>query len=102
MELSQFDLKYKPRSTIKRQVVADFISEFSYLPSEQQSSEVGQETIRNLSTWNLYVDGSSNRKRAGAGLLLVSPEGIRIHGILRFGFKATNNESEYEALLVGL
>ncbi|XP_031271118.1 uncharacterized protein LOC116129528 [Pistacia vera] len=47
-------------------------------------------------------DGSSSRKRAGAGLLLLSPERARIHGILRSGFKATNNEAEYEALLVGL
>ncbi|XP_031252577.1 uncharacterized protein LOC116110509, partial [Pistacia vera] len=41
-------------------------------------------------------------KRAGAGLFLSSPGGTHIHGILQFGFKVTNNEVEYEALLAKL
>ena len=39
---------------------------------------------------------------SGAGLILISPEGHRMHCALRFGFKASNNEAEYEALIVGL
>ena len=34
--------------------------------------------------------------------MLVSPEGHRMHCSLRFGFKASNNEAEYEALIAGL
>ncbi|XP_052197302.1 uncharacterized protein LOC127804475 [Diospyros lotus] len=34
--------------------------------------------------------------------MLISPEGHKILCTLRFGFSATNNESEYEALLAGL
>ena len=34
--------------------------------------------------------------------MLVSPEGNKITCALRFGFKASNNEVEYEALLAGL
>ena len=34
------------------------------------------------------------------GLVLTSPEGITIEKSLRLGFSATNNEAEYEALLV--
>ena len=37
-----------------------------------------------------------------AGLMLISPEGHKITYALRFGFKASNNEAEYEALLAGL
>ena len=50
------------------------------------------------------MDGSSSEHGAGAGagVLLISPEGHKIPYALRFGFKATNNEAEYEALLVGL
>ncbi|XP_031285191.1 uncharacterized protein LOC116143885 [Pistacia vera] len=70
--------------------------------SEQQASEVMQETAQNLSTWSLYVDGSSNRKKVETCLLFFSLEGARIHGILQFSFKATNNEAEYETLLAGL
>ena len=34
--------------------------------------------------------------------MLISPKGYRIFCALRFDFRATNNEAEYEALLVGL
>ena len=37
-----------------------------------------------------------------AGQILVSPEGHRVHYALRFGFKASNNEAEYEALIAEL
>ena len=31
IELSEFDIQYRPRTAIKRQVVADFIAEFAQL-----------------------------------------------------------------------
>ena len=34
--------------------------------------------------------------------MLINPEGHKITCALRVGFKASNNEAEYEALLVGL
>ena len=52
--------------------------------------------------WGLYVDGSSNDGRSGAGLILVNPEGHRMHCALRFRFMASNNETEYESLMVEL
>ena len=36
------------------------------------------------------------------GLVLVSPENITIEKSFRLGFLATNNEAEYEVLLVGM
>ena len=36
------------------------------------------------------------------GLVLVSPERITIEKSLRLNFSATNNEAEYEALLIGM
>ena len=36
------------------------------------------------------------------GIVLVSPEGIRLEYSLRLSFKAFNNEAEYEALIAGL
>ena len=35
-------------------------------------------------------------------MMLISPEGHKIHCALRFRFQASNNEAEYEALIVGL
>ena len=55
-----------------------------------------------LPKWELYVDGSSNKGGSGAGLTLVSPEGYWMHCALRFGFKASNNLVEYEALITCL
>ena len=39
---------------------------------------------------------------SGASLILISPEGHRMHSSLRFSFQASNNEAEYEALIIGL
>ena len=36
------------------------------------------------------------------GLVLVSPEKITIEKSLQVSFSATNNEAEYEALLMGM
>ena len=55
-----------------------------------------------LPIWKLSVDGASNAQGSGAGLILTSPEGIDIEYALRFGFRASNNEAEYEAVIAGL
>ena len=52
--------------------------------------------------WEVYVDGAANQRGLGVGLVLVSPEKITIEKSLRLGFSATNNEAEYEALLMGM
>ncbi|GAV75854.1 RVT_3 domain-containing protein [Cephalotus follicularis] len=52
--------------------------------------------------WKLSVDGSSCITGSGAGLLLTSPDGWTLEYALRFRFKATNNEAEWEALIAGL
>ncbi|GAV61531.1 RVT_3 domain-containing protein [Cephalotus follicularis] len=52
--------------------------------------------------WKLSVDGSSCISGSGTGLVLTSPDGWTLEYALRFGFKATNNEAEWEALIVGL
>ena len=36
------------------------------------------------------------------GLILTSPDEIDVEYALRFGFQASNNEAEYEAVIVGL
>ena len=48
------------------------------------------------------MDGAANQRRSGVGLVLVSPEKITIEKSLRLGFSATNNEAEYEILLMGM
>ena len=96
VELTQFDILYQPRTAIKGQALADFIAEFTF-PSEEDRDGQNEPP-----KWKLFVDGSSNENGSGAGLMLVSPENHRISSALRFAFKASNNEAEYEALLAGL
>ena len=48
------------------------------------------------------MDGAANQRGAGLGLVLISPEEVIIEKSLRLGFSATNNESEYEALIMGM
>ena len=60
------------------------------------------QTVTDFSIWKLSVDGASNAQGSGAGLILTSPEGIDIEYAFRFGFHASNNEAEYEAVIVGL
>ncbi|KAH7844439.1 hypothetical protein Vadar_027985 [Vaccinium darrowii] len=52
--------------------------------------------------WRLHVDGASNSRGAGAGIVIVSPEGVMHENALTIGFTASNNEAEYEALVSGL
>ena len=52
--------------------------------------------------WTLHVDGASNEEGSGAGLVLKSPEGVIAEYALRFSFKTSNNQAEYEALITGL
>jgi len=50
----------------------------------------------------MYFDGSLMKTGAGAGLLFVSPLGIHIRYVIRLQFAASNNVTEYEALINGL
>ncbi|XP_013739459.2 uncharacterized protein LOC106442303 [Brassica napus] len=52
--------------------------------------------------WILHIDGSSNVRGAGVGIVLTSPTGDTASRAVRCNFKATNNESEYETLITGL
>ena len=66
-----------------------------------QSTEATQ-LAPDLPIWKLSVDGAANAQGSGAGLILTSPDGIDTEYALRFGFQASNNEAEYEAIIDGL
>ncbi|KAL2240242.1 UNVERIFIED_CONTAM: hypothetical protein Sindi_0665400 [Sesamum indicum] len=52
--------------------------------------------------WLLHVDGSSPIQGSGAGIVITSPHGEDLESAVKFRFKASNNEVEYEALVVGM
>jgi len=48
------------------------------------------------------MDGASSAMGADARIVIITPVGIWLEHSFRLGFNASNNEAEYEALLVGL
>ena len=105
--LRVFDIKYMSRTSIKRQVLADLVAEFAECPEEMDvgNHNMGERSVGIVSVqcpmpWELYVDGIANQQGSGVGLVLVSPEKITIEKSLRLSFLTTNNEAEYEALLM--
>nr|GEX35730.1 reverse transcriptase domain-containing protein [Tanacetum cinerariifolium] len=73
--LGEHNITYRPRTSIKGQILADFLNE---MPS------------------------NASQDRSGAGLILTNPDGVEFTYALRFQFAASNNEVEYEALIAGL
>ncbi|XP_068475223.1 uncharacterized protein [Phaseolus vulgaris] len=90
VELSKFQIEYQPRGAIKSQALADFTAELTPYPAERTSQ------------WTLYVDGSSNSRSSGAGVVLEGPGEIVIEQAMKFEFKTSNNQAEYEAIIAGL
>nr|GEV66470.1 reverse transcriptase domain-containing protein [Tanacetum cinerariifolium] len=87
----------RPRTSVKGQILADFLIEIPGDVSQAAPAVVTQEE-----SWTLFTDGSSCVDGSGAGLILTNPEGIEFTYALRFQFTASNNEAEYEALVAGL
>ncbi|GAU52027.1 hypothetical protein TSUD_418500, partial [Trifolium subterraneum] len=85
------DITFVPRGNIKSQLLADFILELSSPPE-----------ATSMQPWTLSVDGASNIRGSGAGVVLEGPDGVLIEQSLRFAFKASNNQAEYEALIAGM
>ncbi|XP_056688315.1 uncharacterized protein [Spinacia oleracea] len=91
IELSEFDLEFRPRTAIKAQALADFIVEASYQEDEVQAE-----------VWDVSVDGSAAQKGSGAGIIMKSPAGDIFEYAIKFTFNASNNEAEYEAAIAGI
>ncbi|KAL0293354.1 UNVERIFIED_CONTAM: hypothetical protein Sradi_6941100 [Sesamum radiatum] len=93
VELSEYDISYMPRMTIKAQALADFISEMAEMTLKDASQD---------QRWLLHVDGSSTAQGSGAGIVITTPQGEDLEFSIKFSFKASNNEAEYEALGIGM
>ena len=89
IELSEFTIHYEPHGPIRAQCLADFANDL-------------QEQAPYDTWWTMHVDGSSNPLRAGAEIVLEGPGNVLIEQSLRFTFKTSNNQAEYEAIIAGL
>ncbi|XP_065634081.1 uncharacterized protein LOC136069458 [Quercus suber] len=98
-----------PCTSTKGQVLTDLVVEFTEpsleeleLRQNMDEKSVCLISQQDPSFWEVYVDSVANQKISGMGLVLISPEKIVIEKSLRLSFMATNNETEYEALLMGI
>ena len=93
---------------MKVQVLVDFVVE--YIVSDNKSKNETDDTIKQTVTpkpdlksiWVLHIDGASNVQDSGVGFILTNFEGVVTEYALRFNFKVSNNQAEYEVLLAGL
>uniref|UniRef100_A0A2N9I8K3 Uncharacterized protein n=1 Tax=Fagus sylvatica TaxID=28930 RepID=A0A2N9I8K3_FAGSY len=95
VELSEFDIEYRPRQAIKAQALADFIAEFTVTEDEPSEEKPDEE-------WEIEIDGSSVKGAGGVGIVFKTPEGHLLKHSTRLQYPTTNNEAEYKALLTGL
>jgi ribonuclease HI len=93
-ELGAHDIEFRPRTAIKTQALVDFVSEWTeqQVPDNPETAEV----------WRMYFDGSLKLQGAGAGILFIAPGGEQLKYALQLLFPASNNATEYEALIHGL
>jgi hypothetical protein len=94
VELGQFDIEFYPRTSLKGQVLADFLLEINNTPESEE--------LPKKETWVVYVDGSSANRKSGVSVALASPDGEKFQYAIKLDFVTTNNEAEYEAVLAGL
>jgi ribonuclease HI len=95
--LIEYDLAYEPLKSIKGQVVADFIIEHSIDQNRDESCN-----LVSICHWKLFFDGSACREGQAVGVVLVSPRGAIFEQLVRLEYFCTNNQVEYEAILLGL
>ncbi|GAA0140491.1 hypothetical protein LIER_01824 [Lithospermum erythrorhizon] len=88
---SEFEINNAPRARIKAQVLADFIVE--NITRKVDEVPIQERTLEEAPRWTLYVDGASNDKGVGAGILIQGVNGEQFKYALRFSFKATNNKA---------
>ena len=96
IKLSEFNIDYRPWTAIKAQALADFIAEFTIKDDEPKEGE------EQISRWMAHIDGSSTKNAGGIGVILESLEGDIIKWAICLQYATTNNEAEYEALLIRL
>ncbi|GJT21640.1 reverse transcriptase domain-containing protein [Tanacetum coccineum] len=99
IKLREYAIHYRPRVSVKGQILADFIVERPEEDSPDTLMEMEEELPE---PWILFKNRSSYTDGSRAGLILINLEGMEFTYSLRFRFDATNNEAKYEALIAGL
>nr|GEY49819.1 hypothetical protein [Tanacetum cinerariifolium] len=98
-KFGEHDIQYRPRTSVKGQILVDFIVE---RPKDGTPDTPMEDREELPDPWILFTDGSSCVDGSEASLIIMNPEGMEFTHALRFRFNATINEAKYEALIAGL
>jgi ribonuclease HI len=109
-ELAGFQLDFQPRHAIKGQGLADFVAEWTPAPSVPGGPDhrldppclEARAPVFTGPHWTLFFDGSARNMKVGAVVVLIDPHGEQVKYMVHLDFEATNNMTEYEALIFGL
>jgi hypothetical protein len=94
IEIGQYDVEFVPWWLIKSQALTYFIAKWT---------DLDLRGIGDLPDhWVMYFDGSYTLKGAGAGVVLIQPEGDMLKYVIQIEFPAINNTVEYEGLVTRL
>ncbi|XP_062013819.1 uncharacterized protein LOC133730203 [Rosa rugosa] len=105
MALSEFTFQYVSQKSVKGQALADFLAHHPSTEFEgAEEVDIGMVYVASMTNnyWTMYFDGSSTEFSAGAGVVVETPEGQKFQFAFQLDFTCTNNQAEYEALIVGL
>ncbi|XP_059663627.1 uncharacterized protein LOC132309327 [Cornus florida] len=83
-------------------VLADFFADHPSTDIDPWVYDELESSAIFLTPWILMFDGSSTADGAGAGIVIISPAGRKASFSFFLDFKCSNNQAEYEALIIGL
>ncbi|PKI55417.1 hypothetical protein CRG98_024190 [Punica granatum] len=107
-QLTEYDIEYVSRTSMKGQAIADHLAEFPIKDDMPINSDFPDERIlqvrdeEEIPGWKMYFDGAVNSTGSGIGAVLISPEGRHFPVAAKIDFPCTNNIAEYEACILGL
>lgn len=81
-------------------MLADFLVDH---PIDLDETEIEVDLgCTSLVPWRLKFDGSRTDKKSGAGIVLTAPNEQKYEYSFQLDFECSNNQVEYEALIIGL
>ncbi|XP_031405691.1 uncharacterized protein LOC116214425 [Punica granatum] len=99
-QLTEYDIEYVSRTSVKGQAIANHLAEFpieddtpinSYFPNEGILQVDNEE---DEPTWKMYFDGAVNSAGSEVGAMLISPDGHH--------YPVAAKVAEYKACILGL
>ncbi|XP_028071982.1 uncharacterized protein LOC114274291 [Camellia sinensis] len=103
LALAEYDITCVTPKAIKSQALVDLLAQFPSGEHEPEEVPLPGEVHVSAATvktyWDLKFDGASRAGKGGVGITFISQEGEKFY--LSY-FECSNNEVEYEALILGL